>query len=210
MKKPGLILLFLISIWIETLAQDSSIKNRLVFKASYSGFALGSGYLTHQTGDLNDAGFLETKKIGQYLVEAGWGVARNIEIGVYMGSGKFPVYSGNEFPAVETGSIYPIFYGFSADFHILPLLLKETTHGFDFYIGERVGGYYLSNSAGSYPEGGGHLDFGIYSGLAYYPARYMGVFGEFGIANGLTWRGNVQPAEYRTWFRVGLAIKLDK
>lgn len=176
MKRLLLLLSLLVS--TNTFAQTNSVSGR---------FSTKLGFAMSNSGVFN-------RNQSNFRAEVNYGFARVFEVGAYTGHGFYIRINKEPGGSVESFGYSALNYGVNANFHILPLLIKEKALRFDLYLSGKVGGI---NPIGEYnfpvPEKF-HPDYGIYGGVAYYFGSHFGLYGEFGYGN-------------YTRVRYGLAIK---
>ncbi len=155
---------------INALAQTNSTSGRFTTKL---GFAIS-----------NPEAF--RGKQTNFRAEINYGFARVFEVGAYAGHGFYillQIEQGETGGAVVESGYSALNYGVNANFHILPLLIKEKAPRFDLYLSGKVGGI---KSLGEYsfpvPDKF-HSDYGIYGGAAYFIGKHFGLYGEFGYGN---------------------------
>ncbi len=126
------LLLLIFSVYVfSALGQQSPIKNRYNFKISSSWYHTGMriGSNTKKT---------RTEK---FRAEVNYGFFNIIEAGAYIGFFPSTIYKqGNGSNLIpERKTLIPN-YGVQANFHILPLLIKNTNFPLDFYLSAKFGG----------------------------------------------------------------------
>lgn len=111
--------------------------------------------------------------------ELNYGITKYIETGLYAGMGIMEALIYKT-PYTAYGRTKPIFYyGMNANFHLVPLILKNENFRFDGYIATKFGGHYCSIPKGNFPTGGNMFEYGIGMGVAYYLNRTLGIFAEY-------------------------------
>ncbi len=176
-----LLLLLSLLVSINTFAQTNSVLGRFSTKL---GFAMSNSGVFY-------------RKLPNIRLEGNYGLARVFEVGAYTGFG-FYIHEmkeqGEPGGSVESFGYSALNYGVNANFHILPLLIKEKALRFDLYMSGKVGGVSPIGEYGFPAPDKFNPDYGIYGGVAYYFGSHFGLYGEFGY-------GNYTRARY------GLAIK---
>ena len=144
-------------------AQNYSLKDRYTFKV---------GILTTPSESSNPLNI---------RIEGNYGIFPFMEAGIYAGYNRFWAF---KFP--EGGSALKrngLNYGLNVNIHLLPFLVKQEDFRIDLYASAKAGryqvfapeGYVLGNRKTS------GYDYGFYGGLAFYPLKHIGLFGEYGF-----------------------------
>ncbi len=156
MKKPILLIVFSCTFIFSAICQDSYIKNRLNFKIAYSRY--NNGWYS---------GNLEPQRMGNYRVEANYGVTRHIETGIYTG-----------FSFYKSMAVYWS-YGINANYHLLPFVIDAENFRFDLYLAGKLGGWMsYSNSSLNY-RSPHKIEYGFGPGVSFYLWKNLGIFTEY-------------------------------
>lgn len=156
---------------LTSFGQDSYIKNRLNFKAGYSRYATGSYIVS--------SGQQKALTIGNYRLDANYGISNLIEAGVYVGFSTFESQKINwaNTTILINDSSTP-FYGINCNFHLLPLIIKKDDFRFDLYLTGKLGGLFFTSPSGYSPHG--YLtEYGLGAGAAYYIGKHLGLYAEY-------------------------------
>src|SRR5450759_3745519 len=171
MKKAFCVIIISNLLVILSYGQESYIKNRVNFKTGYSRYATNRSVISN--------GKLKALTVGNYRIEANYGISNLIETGIYIGYSKFDSFRINwadtsfNFKACSTP-----FYGINCNFHLLPLLIKEDDFRFDLYLSGKFGGLFFASPAGFFPTGSA-FEYGIGGGLSFYIWKHLGVYAEY-------------------------------
>lgn len=181
LKKSVFILVVSSLFILNSYSQDSNIKNRWNFKAGYSRYKTGSHSISNNK--------IKALTVGNYRIEANYGILNYLEIGGYIGYSKFDYFRSIIRDSINTGaySVEPNntpFYGANFNFHILPFLIKKDDFRFDLYVTGKLGGLYFTKPAyilhnGQTFKKGNIYEYGIGGGLSYYLGKHLGVFAEY-------------------------------
>jgi hypothetical protein len=230
-----LFLLTLFSVNAQTNDSYYSIKNRWTVKASVS------RYKTAFTRDafmyVGDF-FLgnPNRKMANFKVEANYGIAKFIEIGLFTGFQHYEWINLIE-EGVDDGtgliggvselreSFAPLF-GATINFHVLPFFVKSKNCHWDLYLTAKYGGCYLPHKelySPYYPYGKYRQEYGLGLGISYYIKNIIGFYaegsvGQYAFFPSFTRIDFVGPhaiirtssAESNFSFRIGIAAKINK
>jgi hypothetical protein len=177
MKKISLLIFIITAFLINIFAQSSYIKDRINAKVSFSKYPwMGQNQLL--------ARFTPC-----FETEVNYGLLNFLEIGAYIGYSQYQlvVFKENTYE-ISNGYRSLSFYGLNANFHLLPLVIKDYGSRFELYLSSKVGGYYFWNASYEYPKTKNHFDYGIYGGIVVYPGKHWGMFVEYGYGNNTNWR----------------------
>jgi hypothetical protein len=115
-----------------------------------------------------------------FRVEMNHGFNRFLEIGAYLGYSKFLAYQPRS--GGESGYAPTLFYGLTANFHLLPLIVKQRDFRFDVYLTGKFGGnYYFTPAKDWIPARGHRTEYGSGLGLSFYVFKNLGLFSEYTI-----------------------------
>lgn len=174
-----------------TYGQESYIKKRLNFKTGYS------RYTTNKSVSSN--GKIKPVTVGNYRIEANYGISNIIETGIYVGYSKFESFRMNWADSTFNFKDYSTpFYGINCNFHLLPLIVKEDDFRFDLYISGKFGGLFFASPTSFFPTGSAS-EYGIGGGLSFYLWKHLGAYAEYTYGK-YFFRDN-------TNFRYGLTFK---
>ncbi len=164
MKKSILTILLSGFFLFTALCQDSYIKNRLNFKLAYSRY--NNGWYSGMSS--------ESQRMGNYRLEANYGVTRHIETGLYAG-----------FSSYQSMTNYWS-YGINANYHLLPFIIDSDNFRFDLYFAGKFGGwtsyFTLNNSFSSIDYSHRSplkLEYGFGPGVSFYLWKHLGIFTEY-------------------------------
>lgn len=161
-----LLLLASLLISINTFAQVNTVPKRINAKL---GFAL-----SNQEGT--------NSNLPNFRVEVNYKMLPFIEVGVYAGFGFYEDIQIVGSRATISGYAATN-YGLNANFHFLPLIVKEKKVRFDLYVSGKLGGINPERKNFSPLPHKYFSDYGVYAGAAYYFTRHFGVYGEFGYGS---------------------------
>lgn len=161
-----LLLLASLLISINTFAQVNTVPKRINAKL---GFAL-----SNQEGT--------NSNLPNFRVEVNYKMLPFIEVGVFAGFGFYEDIQIVGSRATISGYAATN-YGLNANFHILPLVVKEKKVRFDLYVSGKLGGINPERKNFSPLPHKYFSDYGVYAGAAYYLTRHFGVYGEFGYGS---------------------------
>ncbi len=165
-----LLLLASLLISINTFAQVNTVPKRINAKL---GFSLSNPEDTHNN-------------LPNFRVEVNYKIVPFIEVGVYAGFGFYQDIK-RENIGTTTGMTISGYaaanYGLNANFHFLPLIVKEKKVRFDLYVSGKLGGINPERKNFSPLPHKYFSDYGVYAGAAYYFTRHFGVYGEFGYGS---------------------------
>jgi hypothetical protein len=165
MKKALYIFILSNLIVICSYGQDSYIKHRWNFKASYSRY------------NTNIRTYRERIQVGNFRIEANYGIRKFIETGVYLGYSK--INSIGHRDSILTLTERPaIFYGINCNLHLFPLFVKENDFRFDLYLTGKYGGLTFTSPKSFYP-GGTESEYSLGVGGSFYLTKHLGVYGEY-------------------------------
>ena len=134
------------------------------------------------------------KHISYFSLETNYRWNKFFEAGAYLGISRYKdlVYDNPEEFAVLSPVYRPLlFYGINANLKPLPLIIKRDDFWIDPYISAKLGSFFFVNSGVAIKDYRDHFDYGIYGGLALYPGKHWGFFGEYGFGNFLDWRTGI-------------------
>lgn len=172
---------------ILSFGQESYIKNRWNYKAGYSRYRTNTS--------INNKAIT----VGNYRIEANYGILDLIETGVYLGYSKFETLKIDWSDSTIYNKNCPaLFYGVNCNIHLLPLLVKENDFRFDLYLTGKLGGLYISSPKGYYPQGH-DAEYGLGGGVSFYIWKHLGVYAEYSY-------GKYFFKDYSK-FRYGLTMK---
>jgi len=148
-----------------------------------------------------------------WRAELNHGFTRFLEAGAYLGYSKFYAYP----PGGGGGSAPTPFYGITANFHLLPLIVKQRDFRFDFYLSGKFGGnYYFTPDKDWTPARGHRTEYGLGLGLSFYVFKKLGFFTEYTIGH-FSYFDNLSfsATDYydsgiQTNFRFGLTYKYSR
>ncbi|MDD4673404.1 MAG: outer membrane beta-barrel protein [Bacteroidales bacterium] len=170
-----LLLLALLLISINTFAQVNTVPKRINAKLGFS------------LSDPEDT----DNNLPNFRVEVNYKVVPFLEVGVYGGFGFYQAIQreivGSGISATISGYAASN-YGLNANFHILPLVVKERKLRFDLYVSGKLGTINPEKTDASPLPDKFLSDYGVYAGAAYYLTRHFGVYGEFGYGSYTTIR----------------------
>jgi hypothetical protein len=166
MRKLSLCALsFLISLFAFT--QESSIKNRVNLKLGHS---TTPKFLDYRITDIRPRNL---------RLEANYGWNSFIEAGTYIGYNYFRNVSfGSNTITVKT---HAVFVGVNANFHPLPLLIKEHKLRFDIYLSGKLGLISMLASD-NFVYTGTKPSYAIFGGASYYLTKRWGFYAEYGLS----------------------------
>jgi hypothetical protein len=137
----------------------------LNYKASYSRY------------NTNIRTYRERIQVGNFRIEANYGIRKFIEAGVYLGYSK--INSIGKRDSILTLTERPaIFYGINCNLHLFPLFVKENDFRFDLYLSGKYGGLTFTSPKGFYP-GGTESEYSLGVGGSFYLTKHLGVYGEY-------------------------------
>jgi hypothetical protein len=169
MKRLVFIIVIIVFPAICSYGQESYIKDRLNVKAGYSQIRT-----SRSNGN-------KALTVGNYNIEANYGILNNLETGLYAGYSKFNILTNPTGTWISKDYTIP-YYGINCNFHILPFLVKGDDFRFDLYLAGKVGGLYFTTPAGSNPHG--HTsEYGIGAGVCFYLWKHLGLFSEYSYGN---------------------------
>jgi len=183
-RKVPIITLFILMVILlnasQVKAQDENFTKKRNFKIAFVRYPLlGAG----PNNDRWDS--------RSYQMEYGKSVKNYVEINGYLGACLIYTKGLASIEDVPT-----LFYGLRANLQLIPLFLDLEKSKVDFYVSPKLGGFTRLTPKGNYPEMSLEFDYGLYFGAAYYVAKKIGVFAEYGFGNytnsrfGLTYRFN--------------------
>ncbi len=197
MKKFFYCLVFLFILISRVQAQDSHVKDKLRVNISYNSYPwlgdMSYYYSFDKFKTFTPAGIIESN----YLL------LRYLEVGAYLGFSMYERVDYEELEAaIENETDFPIFlektlkpvflYGANVNLQLLPLILKRDILFLDTYLSAKLGGFYFVDKTKSYlAHKHSRFDYGIYAGLALYPAKHWGIYGEYGRGNFVDWRAGL-------------------
>lgn len=156
---------------LTSFGQDSYIRNRLNFKAGYSRYTTGS----YSGGNSQR----KANTVGNYRLEANYGISNLIEAGVFFGFSTFESRKLNwaDTTMLRNDSFTP-FYGINCNLHLLPLLIKKDDFRFDLYLTGKLGGVFFTSPSGYSPHGYS-TEYGLGAGVSYYLGKHLGLYAEY-------------------------------
>lgn len=170
--KKALALLVICYIFLSnSFSQNSYIKNRWNFKVGYARYRTGiTKYESNKSKELT---------VGNYRIEANYGILNYLEIGAYFGYSRFDFFKINWADTTVSIKKYNTpFYGVNCNFHILPFLIKKDDFRFDLYITGKYGGLYFT-IPGNHNLHGHQNEYGIGAGFSFYIWKHFGLFTEY-------------------------------
>lgn len=171
MKKAFFVIIISNLLVILSYGQESYIKSRLNFKTGYSRYTTNNGVVSN--------GKVKALTVGNYRIEANYGISNLIETGIYVGYSKFDSFRINWADTSFNFTACPTpFYGINCNFHLLPLLIKEDDFRFDLYLSGKFGGLFFDSPTGFFPTGSA-FEYGIGGGLSFYIWKHLGVYAEY-------------------------------
>jgi hypothetical protein len=171
MKKAFCVIIISNLLVILSYGQESYIKNRVNFKTGYSRYATNRSVISN--------GKLKALTVGNYRIEANYGISNLIETGIYVGYSKFDSFRINwADTSFNFKNCSTPFYGINCNFHLLPFLIKEDDFRFDLYISGKFGGLFFASPTGFFPTGSA-FEYGIGGGLSFYIWKHLGVYAEY-------------------------------
>jgi hypothetical protein len=105
--------------------------------------------------------------MGNYRVEANYGVSRQIETGIYTG-----------FSYYQSLSAYWS-YGINANYHLLPFIIDSDNFRFDLYFAGKFGGWKSYSTFSSSYRSPHKLEYGFGPGVSFYLWKHLGIFTEY-------------------------------
>ncbi|MFO7656540.1 MAG: outer membrane beta-barrel protein [Bacteroidales bacterium] len=156
---------------LNSFSQDTYIKNRLNLKLGYARYTTGiTEYSNNNIKELT---------VGNYRIEANYGILNYLEIGAYFGYSRFDFFLINwaDTTAIKKRYNTP-FYGVNCNFHILPFLIKKDDFRFDLYITGKYGGLYFT-TPGNHNLHGHQNEYGIGAGFSLYIWKHLGLYTEY-------------------------------
>lgn len=154
--------------------QDSYIKNRWNFKIGYARYKTGS-YIFKGSER-------KAETVGNYRIEANYGLLNYLEVGAYFGYSKFEFFeitsSVDSIFSIKTKNYNTPFYGINLNFHIFPFLIKRDDFRFDLYVTGKYGGLFFTTPDYYYLHGHVH-EFGIGGGFSFYIWKHLGLYIEY-------------------------------
>jgi hypothetical protein len=125
---------------------------------------------------------------GIYTLGVNYGVLDFLEVGAYMGYGQLKTFEhsnsiGNKVEYQNIKDAPALSYGLKSSLHILPFIVKKKDFWLDLYLTGKYGGYTIFSKEGYTPSRKILPDYGIYGGVAVYPLKHVGLFGEYGYGN---------------------------
>ena len=145
--------------------QDSYIKHRWNFKAGYSKY------------NTNIRTSRERIQVGNFRIEANYGIRKLIEAGVYLGYSKINSFCYRDSILILTERP-AIFYGINCNLHLLPLIVKEDDFRFDLYLAGKYGEVTFTSPIGFFP-GGTESEYSLGGGASFYLTKHLGIYGEY-------------------------------
>lgn len=171
MKKAFCVIIISNLFLIHSFGQESYIKNRLNFKTGYA------RYMTNRSKVSNNK--LIATTVGNYRIEANYGILNLIEAGIYVGYSKFESFRMNwADTTLNFKNCSTPFYGINCNFHLLPLLIKEDDFRFDLYLSGKFGGVYFTSPSGFFPSGS-ESEYGFGGGVSFYLWKHLGAYAEY-------------------------------
>jgi hypothetical protein len=156
-------------------AQDSYIKNRWNTKIGFS---------VYSKSKFSRSSFRYGKP--HFRLEANYGILENLEIGGYLGVSQISVYNLVQSSISEQSQGIVVkeekrpmaSYGLTANYHLLPYLVKGNNFRIDLYVSGKYGGITVV-----VPKNYSKAEYALYGGLAYYIGNHWGFYGEYGLGN---------------------------
>ena len=168
------------------LGQNSYINGRLNIKTGYARYNTGS--------------FLNDKQIsiGNYRIEANYGLTNFIEAGVYLGGSRSLYYRPHSF---DKDNFVP-YYGVNINYHLLPYWIKAENFRFDLYLSGKFGGLLFKDkwSGDSFHR----VEYALGTGACFYLWKHVGLYSEYCYGNYLFSEDSFIA---HTKFRYGLTLK---
>jgi hypothetical protein len=157
--------------------------------------------------------FSSNPKPGNVRIECNYGLLKNLETGIYSGYSRFYSLSNHQ---VTTGSnigrVNSLFYGITANFHLLPFLVKKDDFRFDFYLTGKLGGNYYFSKPDYFPARGHRTEYNVGLGLSFYLWKHLGLFSEFSFGK-FSYYGKFHPSfinSIQPGLRFGLTYKYHR
>jgi len=192
-NKTGLLFTVTIMIAIYASGQDSYIKSRWNIKAGHARYKTGSFYFSHDNKET----------VGNYRIEANYGITNFIETGIYFGGSRYKYYMPVDSITFIAKGYFAPFYGTNFNFHLLPFLIKEENFRFDVYLTGKFGGLYYKDKRSG--DGIHRVEYALGGGLCFYPWKHFGVYTEYCYGNYLY--EDVYNSSNHTKFRYGFTLK---
>lgn len=178
MKRNFLVLCFL-SILIGAYSQGDTFLQRSRITIGISDF---------------DRIFKYTGSYGNYSLSYNYSLTDNLEVGAYFGyMGLFQYYYIPDYKTVSN----TLFYGLNAYYHFSQYFSNNSSPKLDLYLKGKIGGFSILNDNYLPDTNDNNFDWGTYAGIAYYPWKRFGIYGEIGYGK-------------YTYTQIGLSLKIGK
>ena len=131
-------------------------------------------------------------KTSSFTIETSYRWTNYFEAGIYLGAWRYKDVVFNDELTMGFPVYRPLlFYGVGANFKPVPLIFRKNDFWIDPYISARFGSFLFVNSGMAIKDYREPFDYGIYAGLALYPAKHWGIYGEYGRGNFVDWRAGL-------------------
>ncbi len=177
------------------LAQNSNLQGKHTIKVGYD-------FTKSHYGILYDNGLSQDgyPSQGSFSVSWSYGITPCWSLGVYTGAQNTMAFLVSE-DKLLSEFVSPK-YGLTADFHIMPLVNSDCTW-IDAYLTGKVGGIWCVSN---------YTEYGIGAGIACYPIKQFGIYGEAHWGNYQLFKMSLSTNSIRTetdfQLRCGIIIRL--
>jgi len=223
--KPFIILILILLQNLQVNSQindyNYSVKNRWSIKASIANYK--TAFFSQGIIEISDNFIdIQNRKMVNFKVETNYGINKFVEIGFYAGFQHYEWIKDLENFLSPTKSFAPLF-GVSANFHILPFLVKSKNCRWDLYLTTKYGGCYLPHKEIDQPDflyGKYRHEYGLGLGIGYYFKNIIGFFAEGSVGQYYYFKNHASIAyqsgnylEFKDFsdsnfsFRIGMATK---
>lgn len=165
----------------------------LIAFSSYSQESSNRNGLTLQLGTKGHRYYTKKLTRDHFGLNLNYRFSNHFELGGYLSY----LHVKDDFTDSEIKNGYSLFYGINGYYHLSPYFVKQDPLKLQVYLKGSLGGYRVLYTELGDPARYNYLDWGGYLGVAYYPWKRVGFYGEVGYGT-------------RSLGEFGISIKLSK